>query len=221
MLFAACLAVILKSITMAECIKCGEYTKFEGGLCFSCYKKNKETSNTANKNPEEKESIKKEIKDNPWTSGVIKGRIAETIVEELFRSLGFQVFSYGMENSIPGIKDLLRGVRGDVAKNIRQMPDFVVFKNDQAHFIEVKFRASGELKLSDVEKYGKYPFENALFVLVTKKHIKCISYQELSDGQSISSSGRDHMLGSRKEFETDKKKIIEYCTYAVKFFDHA
>ncbi|SHI46655.1 hypothetical protein SAMN04488513_101373 [Pseudozobellia thermophila] len=31
-----------------------------------------------------------------------------------------------MENSIPGITDLLKGVRGDVAKNIRQMPDFVV-----------------------------------------------------------------------------------------------
>jgi hypothetical protein len=24
---------------MAECITCGEYTEFNGGLCFSCYKK--------------------------------------------------------------------------------------------------------------------------------------------------------------------------------------
>jgi len=58
-----------------------------------------------------------------------------------------------MENSIPGIKDLLKGVRGDVSKNIRQMPDFVVFKDNQAHFIEVKYRASGELKLKDIDKY--------------------------------------------------------------------
>jgi len=206
---------------MPECIKCGEYTKFEEGLCYSCYKENKANTNSDKKETDDSKKEKKETKSNPWTSGVIKGRIAETIVEELFRSLGFQVFSYGMENSIPGIKDLLRGVRGDVAKNIRQMPDFVVFKDEQAHFVEVKFRASGELKLSDVEKYGKYPFENALFVLVTKKHIKCISYKELSDGESITSAGRNHMLGSRKEFETDKKKIIEYCSYAVKFFDHA
>ncbi len=35
---------------------------------------------------------------------------------------------------------LLKGVRGDVAKNIRQMPDFVVFKDKTAHFIEVKYR---------------------------------------------------------------------------------
>lgn len=192
---------------MAECIKCGEYTKFNGGLCLSCYNKDKKNEkNTTNK-------------DNPWLSGVIKGRIAETIVEELFHSLGFQVFSYGMENSIPGIKDLLKGVRGDVAKNIRQMPDFVVFKDNQAHFIEVKYRASGELKLKDITKYGKYPFENALFILVTRKHIKCISYKQLNEGKEITSTCHNY-LDKRKEFNTDKKRIIEYCKYAVKFFEN-
>ena len=165
------------------------------------------------------QEIKTDSKDNPWISGVIKGRIAETIVEELFRSLGFQVFSYGMENSIPGIKDLLKGVRGDVSKNIRQMPDFVVFKDNQSHFIEVKYRAKGELKLKDIAKYGEYPFENALFVLVTKKHIKCISYKELSEGKEITSTCHSY-LGKRKEFDTDKDLIIEYCKYAVKFFEN-
>lgn len=209
---------------MADCTNCGEYTKFEGGLCFSCYKNNdvaKEDSLVSEKEVKTivKEVEKQKTKENPWVSGVIKGRIAETIVEELFRSLEFQVFSYGMENSIPGIKDLLKGVRGDVSKNIRQMPDFVVFKDNQAHFIEVKYRASGELKLRDISKYGDYPFENALIVLVTKKHIKCISFKELSEGKEITPNCRNY-LGSRKEFDTDKEKIIEYCKYAVKFFEN-
>jgi hypothetical protein len=208
---------------MPECIKCNDFTKFEGGLCYSCYKKGGKPKDIK---IEEKENKAKEdkkpkttTKENPWISGVIKGRIAETIVEELFRSLGFQVFSYGMENSIPGIKDLLKGVRGDVSKNIRQMPDFVVFKDNQAHFIEVKYRASGELKLNDIAKYGDYPFENALFVLVTKKHIKCISYKELSEGKEITTTSHNY-LGKRKEFDTDKDLIIEYCKYAVKFFEN-
>ena len=212
---------------MAECVTCGAYTKFNGGLCFKCYKNrsaNEIDSEVENEQsiakPQKAKLTKKEPKENPWVSGVIKGRIAETIVEELFRSLEFQVFSYGMENSIPGIKDLLKGVRGDVSKNIRQMPDFVVFKDKEAHFIEVKFRANGSLKLSDIEKkqYGDYPFENALFVLVTKKHIKCISYKQLREGEEISPQCR-HYLGKRKEFETDSKKIIEYCKYAIKFFE--
>ena len=210
---------------MAECIKCGEYTKINGGLCYSCYRKNGKSKDVAvpEKEPKKEEITKQnpkiEMKENPWISGVIKGRIAETIVEELFRSLGFQVFNYGMEKSIPGIKDLLRGVRGDVSKNIRQMPDFVVFKDNQVHFIEVKYRASGELKLKDISKYGDYPFENALFVLVTKKHIKCISYKEISEGKEITSTSQNY-LGNRKEFDIDKDLIIEYCKYAVKFFEN-
>jgi len=208
---------------MAECINCGEYTKFNGGHCFSCYKRNLKPKDEEVIEVEPKKDSKEKLKpkptENPWISGVIKGRIAETIVEELFRSLEFQVFSYGMENSIPGIKDLLKGVRGDVSKNIRQMPDFVVFKDNQAHFIEVKYRASGELKLKDIATYGDYPFENALFVLVTKKHIKCISYKELSEGKEITSNCRNY-LGKRKEFDTDKNLIIEYCKYAVKFFEN-
>ncbi|WP_416865442.1 MAG: hypothetical protein ACMVP2_24050 [Imperialibacter sp.] len=208
---------------MAECIRCGEYTKFDGGLCYSCYKNEVKSTDVTIKSKEEEETSKRkpkiEAKENPWISGVIKGRIAETIVEELFRSLGFQVFSYGMENSIPGIKDLLKGVRGDVSKNIRQMPDFVVFKDNQAHFIEVKYRSSGELAIKDIDKYGDYPFENALFVLVTKKHIKCISYKELKEGKEISQTCHSY-LGNRKEFDTDKNLIIEYCKYAVKFFEN-
>ena len=213
---------------MPECITCGEPTKFDGGLCYKCYKKENKSKDVAEEEKpisktkkikaDDSKKVKKP-KENPWVSGVIKGRIAETIVEELFRSLGFQVFSYGMENSIPGITDLLRGVTGDVEKNIRQRPDFVVFKDNMAHFIEVKYRANGKLKLSDIEKYGDYPFKNALFVVITKKHIKCISYAELKDGKEIGE--KDHKyLGKRDEFDTDSALIIEYCNYAVKFFEN-
>jgi hypothetical protein len=224
---------------MPECIKCGAPTKFEEGLCYKCYKKenndkeeavaekptskskaskNKSKGEDLNNTEKQSSKTKGESKENPWVSGVIKGRIAETIVEQLFRSLHFQVFSYGMENSIPGITDLLKGVRGDVSRNIRQMPDFVVFKDKKAHYIEVKFRANGELRIKDLEKYGPYPFENALVVLVTKKHIKCISVEELKAGKVIK-PGNNYMLGSRKEFDTDKALIIDYCKYAVKFFE--
>lgn len=210
---------------MAECINCGDYTKFNGGLCLKCYKKENASKVVKETKPilkgetkKSKDTKEKKKVENPWVSGVIKGRIAETIVEELFRSLGFQVFSYGMENSIPGIKDLLKGVKDDVATNIRKMPDFVIFKDKQAHFIEVKFRANGELKLKDLEEYGEYPYRNALIVLVTKKHIKCISFEELKGGKEIK-PGNNFMLGSRKEFDTDSKKIIEYCKYAIKFFE--
>lgn len=208
---------------MAECINCGDYTKYNGGLCYKCYKNGENSKNVDVIDkptvPKEDKKAKTDSSENPWVSGVIKGRIAETIIEQLFFSLGFQVYKYGMENTIPGITELLKGVRGDVSTSIRQMPDFVVFKDQKAHFIEVKYRESGKLTLKDLEKYGPYPFENALIVLVTKKHIKCISVAELKDGKEIKEGDRFY-LGSRKEFDTDKDLIIDYCNYAVKYFEN-
>ena len=219
---------------MPECIKCGEPTKFEEGLCYKCYKKENKSKDVV----EEEKSILKKKKENvgkkvaitdkpkpkksdignTWVYNLIKGRIAETIIEELFLSLGFQVYKYGMENTIPGIMDLLKGVKDDVAMEIKRMPDLVVYKNGQANFIEVKFRASGCFKLKDIDKKGDYPYQNALIVLVSKKHIKCISFQELLDGIEITDTCRNY-LGSRNEFDIDKERIKEYCKYAVKFFE--
>lgn len=196
---------------MPKCKTCGEYTKFEGGLCKACYAK---SFNTKSKTPASDSN-----KDNPWVGNVIKGRIAETIVEQLFYSLGFQVYKYGMENTIPGITDLLRGIKDDVAMNIRRMPDFVVFKDSKAHFIEVKFRANGCFDLNDLDNNEDYPYHNALIVHLSKKHIKCISFDELKKGKKISPTCRNY-LGNRKEFDTDKEKIIEYCKYAVKYFEN-
>jgi len=84
-----------------------------------------------------------------------------------------------MENTVPGIMKLLKKVRSDVANDIRRMPDFVVQNpnTNQVYFVEVKFRTSEEFTFKDLPK--NYPFENAYFILVSKKYIKCITYEEL------------------------------------------
>ena len=53
----------------------------------------------------------------------IKGRVAETIIQELFLAHEFNVFHYGMERSVPGIAQLTRKTRGAVNDRIRSMPD--------------------------------------------------------------------------------------------------
>jgi len=157
-------------------------------------------------------------KDSSFVENMIKGRIAETLIEELFLYLGYSVFRYGMENTVPGIMKLLAGVRNDVATNIRRMPDFVVQnpKNGEVFFIEVKFRKSESFKFSDLDV--DYPYENCYFVIVSKKHIKCITYQELKNGKEVTPNSHNY-LGNRKEFELDKDVIIHFCEFAVKFFD--
>jgi len=177
-------------------------TKFDKVLCRECQKR----------------PVPKERSPYNYDYNLIKGRIAEALIEQLFLKLNYNIFRYGMENTIPGIMNLLKGVRSDVADTIRKMPDFVIqnTKTGEVFFIEVKFRASEEFSIKNVDK--DYPFENAFFILVSKKHIKCLSYKELKAGKEITPSSHNY-LGNVKEFETDKEIIKDFCDYAVKFFE--
>jgi hypothetical protein len=211
---------------MAECIECGEFTKYNGGLCTKCYNKKKQPT-TADTKPVE--AIGEDFdddkqaglsdKERSYRYGMIKGRIAETLIQELFLSLGYNVFRYGMENTIPGIMELLKGVRSDVAQEIRRMPDFVMQnpKTKDVYFVEVKFRASEEFSLKNLPK--NYPYENAYIILVSKKHIKCITVAELLEGKDITPTSQNY-LGRRKEFDLDKDVIIDFCNFAVQFFEN-
>lgn len=200
---------------MADCIDCGAYTKFQGGRCTPCHYKHKETT---------VENVDEFVpgmndKEFQYRYGMIKGRIAETLIQELFLTLGYNVFRYGMENTIPGIMELLKGVRSDVAQEIRRMPDFVMQnpKTKDVYFVEVKFRASGEFRFKDLPK--DYPYTNAFIVLVSKRHIKCVTVAELEQGKEITPSTQNY-LGNRKEFSLDKDVIIEFCNFAVQFFEN-
>ena len=197
---------------MGLCKNCGQDSgKYE--FCRRCYA---ETNTSENIEPEVSTGLSD--KELEYRHNMIKARIAETLVEELFLSMEWGVFRYGMENTIPGVMKLLKGVRSDVAENIKRMPDFVVQdKNRNVFFIEVKFRASEQFSINDLPR--DYPYENAYIILVSKKHIKCITIQELREGKEITPSTRNY-LGSRKEFDLDKDTIISFCEFAVKFFDN-
>ena len=99
---------------------------------------------------------------------MIKGRITETLIQELFLSLKYNVFRYGMENTIPGIMQLLKEVNSNVATEIKRMPDFVNQNpnTSEIFFIEGKFRKSGQFLYKDLHK--NYPYRNAYIILVNK-----------------------------------------------------
>jgi hypothetical protein len=202
---------------MPDCIECWAYTKFNWWLCTTCYWQ----KNMKNSDWQESNSASEWLsqKDHNYHYNMIKWRIAETLVQELFLSLWYNVFRYGMENTIPWIMELLKWVRSDVAQEIRRMPDFVIQdpKTKDVYFIEVKFRASWEFKLKDLPK--DYPYTNAYIILVSKKHIKCLTVEEIQKWEEMNLTSRNY-LWSRKEFDLDKKTIIEFCEFAVKFFDN-
>lgn len=153
----------------------------------------------------------------PFTENSIKGRVAETIIQELFLAHGFNVFHYGMERSIPGIAQLTRKTNGPVNDRIRTMPDFVVQdpRNNKLHFVEVKYRGSGEFSIDDIK--GEYPWPHAFFIIVSKEHIKCLTYKQLASGKAISPTC-NNLLIVRKDLDLDRKLIVQFGQLAKRFF---
>ena len=153
----------------------------------------------------------------PFSLNSIKGRVAETIIQELFLAHDFNVFHYGMERSIPGIAQLTRKTSGAVRDKIRSMPDFVVQdpRNHKLHFVEVKYRASGMFSIDDIK--GEYPWPHAYFIVVSKEHIKCLTYKQLEAGKAITPTC-NNLLIVRKDLDLERKLIVQFGQLAKRFF---
>jgi hypothetical protein len=150
-------------------------------------------------------------------SAMLKGRTAEALVEELFKAIGYSVHRYGIENSLPSILHQLGQFRNSpIIEKVRSLPDFIVTKNDStAYEIEVKYRENSRFGIAELlEKYPEYPHVSALFVVVSPKSIKCISYAELKEGKRISPR-RGAFLGDRPEF-SEHRELIAYFVGFVK-----
>jgi len=119
------------------------------------------------------------------TEGMIKKAISETIVEELFRDLGFFVLKLGQENTINPITQLekfiktcdgkfklKRNYKLDCLKQINYastMPDFlIVHKDGDLKFIEVKYRCDGCLYPEDYLVFYTFP--------LVKVFVICLSF---------------------------------------------
>ncbi|WP_319589274.1 hypothetical protein [uncultured Draconibacterium sp.] len=148
---------------------------------------------------------------------LIKARVAETLIKELFQNCGYTVFEYGMERTVPTILGKIQDKDEETAKQIRSMPDFVVQcpENGQLNYVEVKYRKSGKFRLSDLIK--DYPYKNAIFIIVSKSTIRVISYNELEQGNSLPANGCS--LEDCETFNLNKELVEKYKTYSASFFD--
>lgn len=89
---------------------------------------------------------------------MLKGGIAETLVEELLRQSGNIVYRFGYEAIVQNLTQLEESFdrNSEVGERIKVMPDFIVIdKRGSPVFLEVKFRRKPELCGSDYDKFEK------------------------------------------------------------------
>ena len=89
---------------------------------------------------------------------MLKGRMAETLVEELLRQSENIVYRFGYEAIVQNLIQLNGSFdrNSDAGERLRVMPDFIVIdKKGKPVFVEVKFRWNPELHKDDYELLEK------------------------------------------------------------------
>lgn len=149
---------------------------------------------------------------------VIKARVAETIIKELFLISGYGVFDYGMERSMPSITGKLNMDNSETALQIRKMPDFVVQSpppENELFYVEVKYRKNSRFP-TEADDLTNFPYTNAWFIIVSQNDIRCISHNQIIEGKSIMAA--DCLLQNSEIFHLEKKNVLLFQEYACQFF---
>ncbi|OGI91728.1 hypothetical protein A2933_01785 [Candidatus Nomurabacteria bacterium RIFCSPLOWO2_01_FULL_46_18] len=96
--------------------------------------------------------------DNNFAESMLKGRMAETLFEELLKESGNIVYRFGYEALVQNLVQLEKSFDryGEVGEKIRAIPDFIVIdKSGRPDFVEVKFRWKPELHESDKRRFDQ------------------------------------------------------------------
>lgn len=84
-----------------------------------------------------------------FSENLVKGRIAETLFEQMLRDTGdFTVLAFGYENVLPELAQRQRDIHlEETMEVIRRAPDFVVIDhNHEVYLVEVKYRMNPDPK---------------------------------------------------------------------------
>ena len=85
---------------------------------------------------------------------ILKGRIGESLVIEILREAGNQVYQFGYESTLQNLTQLEKifDLHSETGEKIRSIPDLLVInKNGEPFFIEVKFRSLPEWHKNDFQ----------------------------------------------------------------------
>lgn len=148
---------------------------------------------------------------------MIKGRIAEAVIKELFHSNGYRVYDYGMERTLPEAIENVRNLKDEMAYSIRHMPDFLVqhIATGKLNYVEVKYRANGSFSIKNIENN---PYKNTCFIVISKENIQSILYEELENGQKLPGA-EEKNVENCPLFSFEKDLVVKYKGYAKSFFE--
>ncbi|WP_024771759.1 hypothetical protein [Aquimarina macrocephali] len=151
------------------------------------------------------------------------GRIAESLIQELFLLEGYQTYKYGLENTYQYLYKQLKYNNTSAAKSLRKSPDLILYDptNEQLNYAEVKFSSTGHFifKETQFENYEQsYP--EGYFFLVTPTNLYCLPFEEMRKRKKVVfEKCEDLLLINSKHFDLREKSIEHFEKFVSVFYN--
>lgn len=142
---------------------------------------------------------------------VVKSRIAQSIVEEMFRYSGYQVYRFGYESVLRNLLQTSEKPDKDdeFSKVVARMPDLLVVKDNLPNFIEVKFRKDGNLTRNEVISWHE---GRIILVFPFPPYFKISRIEEFVRTGKLYELDKDHFI------PVDKRIINLFIPLVEKYF---
>ena len=143
----------------------------------------------------------------------LKGRMAESLVQDLLRACGNEVYRIGVEHALPETQAVQNALvkTSVIGEKVRTIPDFFVTdKLGTAHLIEVKFRWNPEGHETDYKRIERirHAWAETLIVFVNcseRPYFRVSKYPFLNENNEIESDSIERF----KQFRITKKALQE------------
>ena len=139
---------------------------------------------------------------------ILKGRMAESLVEELLKQCGNKVYRFGYEAVLQNLTQLERTFdrESEVGKRISSIPDFIVInKQGKPFFVEVKFRTDLVVYSKDIGRLDFIEkFWQAKIILVTTQH----PYFRVSNGPYLNEKQQWNWIPLKEDHDLETSDNI-------------
>lgn len=150
---------------------------------------------------------------------ILKGRMAESLVEELLKKSGNKVYRFGYEAVLQNLTQLEKSFdrESEVGQRISSIPDFIVVNQEKISLVEVKFRTDLSFYKGDAERLKiieEFWQAKIVWVTLTKPYfrVSVSPYIDKNDELNLIPIEQDNDLAVTPDILKDFDKLVEkYC----------
>ena len=147
-----------------------------------------------------------------YSEDLLKGRMAECLVEDLLKKSGNKVYRFGYESILQNLTQISGHPALDrneiVTKKLRSIPDFVVVNSKKKpFFVEVKFRTKVKVYERDLKLIEDFWQAKVIMITIEKPYFRIL--ENNTGSRNWVSLAEDRDLGVSKEVLEEFDKLVE------------